>query len=182
MTALRINKIWHPFTVWEESTQGMWRQVSLKHREMLLKWAIEFTGDHKLYGKWMRVVLKEWPISCEQNLSDYNINRRAWIGHAAVCIAMDIPEDIVREAWGHLTDRQRNFADKQADKAIAIWENLHESKTRKIHKQVGLPGIPVRDTRRGSGKARSYGQGPVLQKYLQGNFEKRHSINQLGLF
>lgn len=179
---MSVAKIWHPFDSWEEFHQGMWRKIPAQYRKQNLAWAIKFTGDHKLYGSWMRVVLKEWPISCEHNLSDTGQNRRAWIGHAAVLLALDIPEDITREAWGHLTKKQQDLADNEANKAIGIWEKHHERKTRKIHKQVGFPGLSLRDSRRGPCQVRGIGNGPVIPKYLQGNIEKRHSVNQLGLF
>jgi hypothetical protein len=76
-----MNRIYHPFTVWEEYHAGMWRNVNKTEEEHYLKEAIEFTGDHELYGSWMLNVLESWPKSCEHNLSDTTINRRAWIGH-----------------------------------------------------------------------------------------------------
>lgn len=98
----------------------MWGKV--KDRAAYLQLAIEFTGNHKKYGIAMMRVIDEWPISCEQNLSDTSQNRRAWIGHAACAIEINCPEDIVREAWHHLTDEQRRDANKQADIAIESWE------------------------------------------------------------
>jgi len=74
-------------------------------------------------------VVKEWPNACEQNLTNTNINRRAWVGHAACCLAFGCPEYITREAWGFLSDKQRDDANKQADYAIMIWEeNYYGSK------------------------------------------------------
>jgi hypothetical protein len=116
-----IKRVYHPYWVWEESRSPMWGKVD--DRKKHLDVAIKFTGDHEAYGAAMYRVLKDWPISCEHNLSDISQNRRAWIGHAACAIQIKCPEDIVREAWHHLTDEQRIKANAAADKAINEWEN-----------------------------------------------------------
>lgn len=91
--------------------------------------AIIFTGDHKLYGSYMQRVIKEWPISCENALTDYYMNRKAWIGHAACALAMRCPEDITRQAWKELNSEQQYLANKEASRAISSWENMYiESK------------------------------------------------------
>lgn len=88
-----------------------------------LEWAIEFTGNHELYGSWMIKVADSWNYSCDHNLSNMTQNRRAWIGHAACAFANKCPEDIVRKAWGYLTKEQQDSANYEADKAIKYWEN-----------------------------------------------------------
>lgn len=178
---MSIGRIYHPFFDWEETKQGLWRSVESKHRKMLLEWAIEFTGNHKKYGAWMRKVLQEWIISCEHNLSDRAQNRRAWIGHAAVCLALDIPEDITREAWGNLTQKQRDLADKQADFAIEEWEEVYERKNRAVHNQMAFPGVSVRHTRRGSSKARKPKQSAIVSKHLSSYPEKRSAPDISGV-
>jgi len=118
-----IKQVWHPYWLWEEIKHNMWGST----KEDLLQKAIDFTGDHKLYGSYMLRVTQEWPCSCEHNLTA-NQNRRAWIGHAAVALAFQCPEDIVRQAWWHLTDEQRELANKEAEKAIAKWETDYVQK------------------------------------------------------
>lgn len=99
----------------------MWRKP--ENREQMLREAIEFTGDHVAYGRAMRRVIKEWPISCEHNLSNLTQNRKAWIGHAACALERGMCEDVVRAAWSQLTDEQRRLANEQAQKAIEVWES-----------------------------------------------------------
>lgn len=124
-----IKRIWHPYWLWEEVKFNMWG-TPIDGEDMLKK-AVKFTGDHKLYGKWMMKVVKEWKYSCEHNLSCLEQNRQAWIGHAAVALAFKCPEDITRLAWWQLTDRQRELANKEADKAITYWENKYAEKNTK---------------------------------------------------
>lgn len=115
-----MERIYHPYTTWEEIGANMWGDIS--DRDDALVRAIEFTGNHELYGSFMLRVIIEWPISCENALSDMFINRRAWVGHAAVAMALSIPEYITRKAWGYLTNEQRYLANKEADRAIRKWE------------------------------------------------------------
>lgn len=116
----RLIRIYHPYWLWEEVDANMWGSVN--NRKAFLQWAIDFTGDAALYGRWMLKVAGAWQYSCEHNLSNITQNRRAWIGHAACAMANGCPEDIVRAAWGQLTDQQRIDADAAADVAIAWWE------------------------------------------------------------
>ena len=115
-----MKRIYHPYWDWEEIGHNMWGVVD--NRKLWLSRAIELTGNHKMYGRFMMRVAKEWPISCENALTDASINKRAWIGHAAVALAIQCPEDIVREAWGFLTDEQQRLANEKAEGAIKYWE------------------------------------------------------------
>lgn len=115
-----INRIYHPYWKWEEVSYNMWGKV--KDRDFYLKKAIEFTGSHCLYGVFMNRVIHEWPLSCEHNLSATDQNRKAWLGHAACALAFQCPEDIVRQAWSHLTEDQQTLANRQAELAIIVWE------------------------------------------------------------
>jgi hypothetical protein len=111
-------EVWHPWCDLEESESNMWGSVS--HRETWLAIAVLFTGDHKLYGQWMRSVVDSWPKSCEHNLSKRG-DKRPWIGHAAAALAINCPEDVTRQAWSLLTDEQRELANIEAENAIEYW-------------------------------------------------------------
>jgi hypothetical protein len=109
---------WLPYWEWEEVRFNMWGDVS--NRKEWLERAIAFTGDHQLYGYWMLRVVEELPQSCMHNLSKRG-DKRSWIGHAAVALAIQCPEYIVREAWGHLSDEQQHKANDKAAEAIKYW-------------------------------------------------------------
>lgn len=104
----------------------MWRIAPKPERETLLPLAVTFTGDAELYGSYMLKVLEQWPLTCEQNLSDMHQNRKAWIGHAACCLAIGCPEDVTRAAWGLLTEQQQIDANAKAQTAIELWETKYE--------------------------------------------------------
>lgn len=127
-----FERVYHPVHLWEEIPANMWGNVSNK-KEFLAK-AISLTGDHKAYGKYMRKVVQEWQYSCENALTDQNLNKRAWVGHAACAMALGCPEDITREAWKHLNKIQQERANAEADHAIKLWGiSYAERKNIKLH-------------------------------------------------
>jgi len=116
-------EMWHPWWSWEEVSHNLWGKVD--DRAAWLQRAIVFTGDHVLYGKWMRKVAEHWKFSCEHHLTKVHNNRKPWIGHAAVAMAIKCPEDIVREAWGYLSEDQQRLANLEAQRAIEYWERTN---------------------------------------------------------
>jgi len=145
-----LKRVYHPYTLWEEVAANMWGDVE-DRKEWLAK-AIAFTGDHKRYGSYMMRVIREWSVSSENALTDQRMNRKAWIGHAATALAIGCPEDIVRQAWGQLTDEQRLLANKEAARAIRTWELTYRA-DRGIREDVGEPMLFDGDTRRDTGEA-----------------------------
>lgn len=124
-----MKRIYHPYQDWEDYKNGMWRKEKPENEKRLLDKAIDFTGNYQEYGAAMMRVVMEWPITCQHNLTDLTQNRKAFIGHAACCYAFGCPEYITREAWGYLTKKQQDDANKEAEKAIMFWEkrnNVYE--------------------------------------------------------
>ena len=113
---------------------NMWGSVD--DRAAMLKLAVEFTSNPVLYGSYMMRVVREWPISCENALTDNTINQKAWIGHAACALAINCPEDITRKAWGYLTHEQQKLANMQAEWAIRKWKQSY-SKNTELHSDLG---------------------------------------------
>lgn len=118
-----MKRIYHHYTLWEDYTNGMWRKVSKDEELSMLSIAIEFTGNHIKYGNAMMKVVDSWKYTMEHNLTDNTINKKAFVGHCAVCYELKIPEYITRNAWGYLHDFQKIMANKEAEKAIKYWFN-----------------------------------------------------------
>lgn len=112
----------------------MWGSVG--NRKRWIQKAVDFTGNHELYGSFMMRVIREWPISCENALTDYYMNRRAWVGHAAAALALNCPEYITRQAWKELTSEQQYLANKEASRAISSWENMY-IQSQELRQSVG---------------------------------------------
>lgn len=123
---MKIKRVYHDCRLWEEVAANMWGEAT--DRKQALEQAIAFTADHELYGRYMTRVVNEWPISCENALTDESLNKKAWVGHAAVALALNIPEDITRQAWGFLTDEQRLLANREAARALREWEDAYRAR------------------------------------------------------
>ena len=134
-------RVWHPYWQWEDLKAGMWRKVESALRAGFLQQAIEFTGDHERYGSFMRQVVSKWPLASEHNLTETSMNRLAWIGHAACCLAINCPEDITRQAWAHLSQQQQDQANQQAQNALLQWENNYQSQNSQLCLALEAPGI-----------------------------------------
>ncbi len=117
-----MKRIYHHYLKWEETTSGMWDTAGKEQEQELLEQAVRFTGNAALYGSYMRRIIAEWPISCEQALTNPSMNQLAWVGHAATALAIRCPEYITRRAWGMLTEQQRVDADAQALGAVQAWK------------------------------------------------------------
>jgi hypothetical protein len=113
-------EVWVPYWEWEEVSANMWGKA--KNKKQLLNYAIQFTGNHELYGEWMMKVVNLWPVSCKHHLSKPG-DKRSWVGHAACAMAFNCPEEIVRLAWGNLTIEQQEKANEKAQQAINFWRN-----------------------------------------------------------
>ncbi len=128
-----IKQVFIPYWEWEDWINGMWG----KGTGMQLQQAIEFTGDHVRYGEAMGEVIIAWPRTMINSLTNKSINRRAFLGHCAVCFKLGIPESVTREAWGLLTEQQRFDADAIAEKHIKHWEYEYSRSFIKLHKGLG---------------------------------------------
>lgn len=168
-------KIYHHYELWEDYKAGMYNSIHGKAKNIMLNKAIIFTGNANLYGEYMLKVIKSWPISCEQNLTDSSLNKKAWIGHAAACMAIGSPEDITRMAWGCLSFKQQDDANEQADKFIKVW--IDENKNKTIYKKMGKTGVQEWDSRRSAYKTRNYVQSSVISYDMQGNSQERLRFN-----
>lgn len=130
-----MKRVYIPYWEWEDWINGMWA----KGDESQIQAAIIFTSDWVIYGQAMQEVVKVWPRTMLNSLTNTSINRRAFLGHCAVSYKTGIPESITRAAWKFLTDEQRTNADAEATKVIKEYERSHNE----LHKNVAgsvLPG------------------------------------------
>lgn len=121
-----MKRVYHPYNKWEETAAGLWRKQTGRERVLYMERCSAFMAVTALFRAAMFRVIQEWPISCEANFTTKSINRQAWLGHAACCIAIDCPEETTRAAWWTLTQPQRESADMAAAEAITEWERLYK--------------------------------------------------------
>lgn len=108
--------------LWEEVAFNMWGDSKESDKENSLK----IMKDYKLWGSFMLKVVKEWKNSCIHNLTNTSQNRIAWIGQAAIALAIKCPEFIVRGNWSNLTKDEQDKANIEAQNAINYWLKNYE--------------------------------------------------------
>lgn len=129
---MKIKQVFVPYWEWEDFINGMWG----RYDENRLNEAVEFTGNWQQYGEAMGQVIEAWPRTMLNSLTNVSINRRAFLGHCAVCFKLSITESTTRAAWKLLTDQQRFDADAIAEKHIRHYE--YERKNTGVHKGLGV--------------------------------------------
>lgn len=131
---MKIKQVFVPYWEWEDYLNGMWGPIN----ENRIADTVVFTGDWVKYGEAMREVIEAWPRTMINSLTNKSINRRAFLGHCAVCYKLGITESTTRAAWKLLTDEQRFDADKIADKHIKHWEYEYSRSLTKVRKGLGV--------------------------------------------
>jgi len=79
-----------------------------------------FLRNDRLFRAALERVLAEWPVSCEHNLTNQNMNRLAWLGQASACIAFRIPS-AYRGGFYLLTKEEQDRANDTALEYLNRW-------------------------------------------------------------
>lgn len=120
-----MKRVYRHYEEWEETKAGLWRRPTGDERRQWIDLCSVFMADTSQFHAAMLRVIDEWPVSCEVNFTTKTINRQAWLGHAACCVAIGCPEEPTRAAWWKLTQSQRDLADAAAAEVITLWEARH---------------------------------------------------------
>lgn len=129
---LTLKRIYHPWTHWECFKAGFFAPVGVQLPSQQNAYKA-FLSDLNAFSEGMSRVFKEWPNSCEHNLTNASMNRVAWLGQAAVCIMLGISSN-ARGGYRLLTLEQQVAADALAEKYLNQW--LEEHANRQAHLQV----------------------------------------------
>lgn len=122
------NRIFHTFDKWEAVNAGFFDTgVKGKTTEECEQEYAAFLSDLKSFEKGIIRVFKEWPNSCEHNLTNAAMNRIAWIGQAAACIERGLPS-CFRGGFATLDKNTQDKANKLALKYLNIWLKEHNMK------------------------------------------------------
>lgn len=122
-----IVKIWHPWNKWECFQAGFWgpfpEGINKSRGEQMYK---EFFLSGK-FRKTLMMVLKEWPFSCEHNLTSPSLNKIAWGGQAAAAYALGIPAEC-RAGFNLLSPEVQQEMNEISKQCILTWyeENGYE--------------------------------------------------------
>lgn len=120
-----MQRIYYRYELWEDYINGMYQECKQGRKERV-ETAACILGNAELCRKAMEKVVSDWPIATEYNLSNAGVNRKAWLGQAACSCYAGVHEDETREAWGIMTDAQRNMANAIAQEIIVEWVRHRE--------------------------------------------------------
>lgn len=105
----------------EEYKFGMWRRPKAVEFDRNTSEARSFMMDVDRFSRSMSEVCDEWVNSCKVNFTTPSINPVAWLGQAAVCHALCVPESCTRAAWVQLPFEIQERANASAKGHIAEW-------------------------------------------------------------
>lgn len=112
-----MRRTFAPYQQWEDYRAGMfsgrWSETFVIQAEGVL-------GSPKCQPAMWEAVTA-WPVCSAVNLTNTESNRRAWLGQAACCFAVQATAVETRRAWWQLSDGQRRTANACADEVIAQW-------------------------------------------------------------
>jgi hypothetical protein len=162
---MRIKKIWHPWNLWECYPAGFYSSTLPEgmDAEAARQEYRKFLSNIPRFEAAMERVSKEWPTSCEHFLTNEQINRIAWLGQSSMCIETGIGSAF-RGGFKLLTMQGQRNANAAAQAFLTEWLRGYK-KNGRIHKNMGGPGIPGGNTRRGSARINA-GESSAL---IQGN-------------
>lgn len=80
----------------------------------------DFLSDIERFQTALDRVVEEWPISCEQFLSNDGINRIAWLGQASLAISTGIPARF-KAGFKLLDGAQQRAANLAASGTLKLW-------------------------------------------------------------
>lgn len=118
----KIKRIYHHWEKWECYKAGFYNTTApegIDNDSALLMYAY-FLSDIGRFQEATHKVFNNWPNSCEQFLTNQNINRIAWIGQSSMCIATGIPSKY-KGGFRLLTDKQQYDANNAAEEMLNKW-------------------------------------------------------------
>jgi hypothetical protein len=133
-----LKQIYHHYNKWEDFHAGLYGIAPPETERDLIKMAIKILSNPILCRKAMMEVVRNWPFSCEQNLTNRNRNRRAWLGQAACCFEGGVNEDLTKIAWHKLSKKEQNRANHIADVVIDFWEEQYQYEKEEKDAQILL--------------------------------------------
>lgn len=121
-----MKRIFHTWEKWECYPAGFYEDLppdGMTPREAVKAYS-EFLADTPRFSEALSRVLKEWPRSCEHYLSNDNMNRIAWLGQSAMCIATRVPAAF-RGGYNLLSEEEKRMADETALATLNEWLAAH---------------------------------------------------------
>lgn len=123
------SRIFHTYDKWECHKAGFYKSsVDGKSKKECEEMYRDFLADTKRFKAALKRVISGWKNSCEHYLSNSAMNRIAWLGQAAMCIATGVPAEF-RGGFALLTADQQRKANETALIYLNKWLKANGRKT-----------------------------------------------------
>lgn len=117
-----MTRIYHHYEKWEDWKQGFYDNSRTDQNKI-----IDFFNDQEKLKEYMYKASYEWKHSFEQHMTNPSVNRIAFIGQAASCLATGASCFETMKAWSFLSEEIRNSSDKIAEEVLNEWIDRHEN-------------------------------------------------------
>lgn len=114
-------QIYHHYKKWEDEKHNFYHNISKVDIEEKTKEIQKMFNDYQILKKCIDHVVKNWEYSMQQNLTNPNINKIAYIGQAAAAYHCKAPSDLTRRVWHTLNAETQDRANKYAKKVYQNW-------------------------------------------------------------
>lgn len=115
------SRVFHTFDKWECYAAGFYAsRVEGKNKEQCELEYGAFLSDLDAFRAGLECVTTKWVHSCEHYLTNKAMNRIAWLGQAACCYSLGIPQEF-RGGYQLLTDEQKHAANVLALEYLNKW-------------------------------------------------------------
>lgn len=136
----KVKRVYRRYTEWECIAAGMYDSAACTQtdRHVFMREYASFLADNDRFQAGIDEVFESWPVSCENFLTDNQINRIAWLGQASACIAVGLPCCFCGGFW-LLTYSQQHEANSLAHVNIRRWINEYNRnriESEKVHSDV----------------------------------------------
>lgn len=116
------NRIFHTYDKWECQKAGFYKTTPPEgmSKDDCKQAYVDVLTNIPRFEQSLEHIIKNWKYSCEHYLTNYAMNRIAYLGQAAVCHATGVPSEF-RGGCFLLTEQQQLEADKAALKYLNIY-------------------------------------------------------------
>lgn len=117
----KTSRIFHTYDKWECEKAGFYAQkVEGKTSAQCEEMYRDFLSDVDRFRDAANNVINEWVNSCEHYLTNFAMNRIAWIGQAAMCYETGIPSKYC-SGFNLLTEEEKQAANEVALDVLNDW-------------------------------------------------------------
>lgn len=115
------SRVFHTYDKWECEKAGFYRQQveGMTAEECKIAYR-DFLADEDRFRAAATKVIEEWTHSCEHYLTNFAMNRIAWIGQAAMCYETGVPSKFC-SGFNLLTEEQKEAANLIALDVLNDW-------------------------------------------------------------